>query len=444
MLTRPEEPRIPLPKGWQGCVKSAVLHAIALAHYSIVYARAWAADSINARVRLSAENDRLQEERALLREELRIKDTRTAQIAPQRRPHYGPYERMAILELRATRSWSVKQTADTFLVTPATIAAWLKRIDNHGANALLQLREPVNKFPDFVRYIVQRLKTLSPTMGKVKIAETLCRAGLHLGVTTVGRILKEEPQSDPGGASPSTRVVTAKRPNHVWHVDLTAVPTSMGFWAPWLPFALPQCWPFCWWVAVVIDHHSRRVMGIEIFRNNPTAVSVSHFLEYAIHTASATPKYIICDKGQQFWCSVFKDWCDHHGITPRFGAVGQHGSIALIERFILSLKNECTRIILVPLRRDPLHQELTCFANWYNQSRPHAALHGKTPDEVYHDLLPACKRSRYEPRERWPRSAPCASPQAPVAGHCGTPIRLDVRYHWGRKHLPIVDLRRAA
>ena len=73
MLAKPKEPRIALPKGWQGCVRSAVLHAIALAHYAIVYARAWAADSINARVRLSAENDRLQEECALLREELRIK-----------------------------------------------------------------------------------------------------------------------------------------------------------------------------------------------------------------------------------------------------------------------------------------------------------------------------------------------------------------------------------
>jgi hypothetical protein len=93
----------------------------------------------------------------------------------------------------------------------------------------LQLREPVNKFPDFVRYIVQRLKTLSPAMGKVKIAETQCRAGLHLGVTTVGRILKEGPRSDPGDATPCTRVVTAKHPNHVWHVDLTAVPTAVGF-----------------------------------------------------------------------------------------------------------------------------------------------------------------------------------------------------------------------
>ncbi len=177
MLAKPQPPRTPIPKGWQGCVKSAVLHAIALAHYAIVYARAWAADSINARVRLAAEKDRFYEECALLREELRIKDTRIAQITPQRRPHYGPHERMAILELRAARGWSLKQTADTFSLTSATIALWVKRIDERGTDALLQLREPVNKFPDFVRYIVQRLKTLSPSMGKVKIAGTLCRAG---------------------------------------------------------------------------------------------------------------------------------------------------------------------------------------------------------------------------------------------------------------------------
>ena len=444
MLTRPQPPRIPLPKGWQSCVKSAVLHAIALAHYAIVYARAWAADSINARVRLSSENDRLHEECALLREELRLKDHRIAQIPPQRRPHYGPHERMAILELRAVRGWSLKQTADTFFLTPATIASWMKRVDEQGPEALLQLREPVNKFPDFVRYIVQRLKTLSPSMGKVKIAETLCRAGLHLGVTTVGRILKEHPQPGPDDAVPSTRVVTAKRPNHVWHVDLTAVPTAMGFWAPWLPFSLPQCWPFCWWVAVVIDHYSRRIMGITVFKNNPTSLSVQRFLERAIDDASATPKYIISDKGPQFWCDGFKDWCDRQGITPRFGAVGQHGSIALVERFILTLKNECTRVILVPLRREAFRQELSLFADWYAEDRPHSGLHGNTPHEVYHGITPANQRPRVEPRERWPRSAPCASAHAPVAGNCGASIRLDVRYHGDRKHLPVVALRRAA
>jgi len=120
MLTKPQRPRIHLPKGWQDCVKLAVLHTIALAHDAIVYARARAADSINARVRLAAENDRLHEACALLREELRIKDTRMAQIAPQRRPHYGPYERMTILELRASLGWSLKQTAHCVSRKPIT------------------------------------------------------------------------------------------------------------------------------------------------------------------------------------------------------------------------------------------------------------------------------------------------------------------------------------
>ncbi len=101
MHAKPQPPRIHLPNGWQDSVKSAVLHTIALAHYAIVYARAWASDSINARVRLAAENDRLHDACVLLCEELRIKDTRMAQIAPQQRPHYGPHERIAILELRA-------------------------------------------------------------------------------------------------------------------------------------------------------------------------------------------------------------------------------------------------------------------------------------------------------------------------------------------------------
>ena len=226
-----QPPRIDLPKSWQGCVRSAVLHAIALAHYAIVYARARAADSINARVRFAAENDRLHEECALLCEELRLKNSRISQIAPQRRPHYGPYERMAILELRAARGWSLKQTADHFLLTSATIASWMKRIDEQGPIHYC-VREPVNKFPDFVRYIVQRLKTLNPSMGKVKIAETLCRAGLHLGVTTVGRILKEPPQSDPEDVAPCNRIVTAGSPNHVWHVALTRRSTARHLMKP--------------------------------------------------------------------------------------------------------------------------------------------------------------------------------------------------------------------
>ena len=44
MLANPQPPRIDLPKGWQSYVKSAVLHAIALAQYAIEYVRVWATD----------------------------------------------------------------------------------------------------------------------------------------------------------------------------------------------------------------------------------------------------------------------------------------------------------------------------------------------------------------------------------------------------------------
>lgn len=235
-------PVIPLPAGWSEHARSAMLHVISLAQFALAYTRGWAVNSQVARVRLKAENDRLRQKVAWLTEEIRIKDARMMRIPALERSHYLPIDRMSILEVRAAHGWSMQQTADTFLVTAATIASWMKRLDEQGTNALVQIREPVNKFPHFVRYAVRRLKTLCPTLGKVKIAEILCRAGLHLGATTVGRILKESPLPPPRRASVTTgRVVTARKPNHIWHIDLTAVPTGGGFWTPWLPFALPQC-----------------------------------------------------------------------------------------------------------------------------------------------------------------------------------------------------------
>jgi len=210
-------PRIPLPKSWTRHVRLAMLHVISLAQFATVYTRSWAVDSVNGRVRLKAENCRVRQEVALLREEIRIKDARMAQINPPRRPHYPPTERMAILELRAARGWNLEQAADTFLLTAPTIASWIKRVDEEGPDALVQMHVPVNRFPDFVRDVVQRLKTLCSSMGKVKIAEILARAGLHIGVTTVGRILKEKPVRTSELAQktePKERVVTSKYPNH--------------------------------------------------------------------------------------------------------------------------------------------------------------------------------------------------------------------------------------
>src|SRR5512143_1029207 len=78
----PALPTIPLPDNWPEQAKSGLLFAIALAHRGVAYVRGWCADSRIARVRLAAQNDRLRAELAMLKEELRIKDARSARIPP--------------------------------------------------------------------------------------------------------------------------------------------------------------------------------------------------------------------------------------------------------------------------------------------------------------------------------------------------------------------------
>jgi transposase InsO family protein len=451
MPTTSPRPRIPIPRQWSRLIQSATLHIIALAQYALVYTRSWAGNSSSQRVQLAGRVNQLEQEVGLLREEIRIKDARMGRVPASQRPHYHPTERLAILELRAARGWSVARVASVFQVTAATISSWTKRVDEDGPGTLLQTREPVNKFPDFVRGAVQRLQTLCPLMGKLKIAQVLARAGLHLSATTVGRIRREEPATPPAPphqpteTMPSARRVTAKRPNHVWHVDLTVVPTAAGMWASWLPFALPQCWPFCWWLGIVVDHYSRRALGSAVFKKQPTSVQVRQFLGRVIATIGTAPKYLVTDSGVQFTCAAFKPWCRRHGIRHRKGAVGRPGSIAVVERFIRTFKDGCTRLLpVVPLTRCALRRELDWFVRWYNAHRPHTTLSGATPDEVYFARGPACRAPRFEPRPGWPRASPCASPQTLVKGQPGVALELTVTCLGRRRHLPLVSLKRAA
>ena len=168
MPARQSSPRIPLPRSWTSRVKSAILHAISLAQFAMVQARGWAADSANGRPHLKAENHGLRQELALVREEIRIKDSRMARIDPHRRPYYPPTERMAILELKAARGWSLEQTAKTFFVTATTVASWVNRVDEHGRDALV----PVQAHPGQKRSRLR--KSLNSGRGEPQIHHILC------------------------------------------------------------------------------------------------------------------------------------------------------------------------------------------------------------------------------------------------------------------------------
>ena len=266
----------------------------------------------------------------------------------------------------------------------------MKRLDEQGPQALVQLPgEPVNKFPEFVRHCVQRLKRLAPTMGKVKIAQTLARAGLPLGATTVGRMLKggqnapdptPAPSDGPAPARTSVRttragsvadgsahvplakqrVVTANYPGHVWHVDLTVVPTGPGmrrFLGSRLPCRSAGLsafgWP--WWSTT---SPAARWAAPRQGNNPPRKPYVcSSAAPSAGRAKRPNTSYAIAVPNSH--SGGFRGPCNRRAIKPpRYGAVGKHGSIAVVEPLILTLKYLLSCLLLVPYGRKAMQREL--------------------------------------------------------------------------------------
>ena len=160
--------------------------------------------------------------------------------------------------------------------------------------------------------------------------------------------------------------------------------------------------------------------------------------------SEATPKHMIADKGKEFVSWRFKGWCQRTGIRPRYGAAGKHGSIAIVERLIRSMKSECTRRVIVRFGMTAMRSELAYWATWYNECRPHQGIGGRTPLELYRQEPVANEKPRFEPRERWPQESVCARPVVKIKGERGVRLQLVVSRLENRAHLPVVELRRAS
>jgi hypothetical protein len=126
-------------------------------------------------------------------------------------------------------------------------------------------------------------------------------------------------------------------------------------------------------------------------------------------------------------------------VKPRFGAVGRTGSIALVDRFILTLKEEGLRRILIPLREAAIASELLATVDWYNARRPHMGLYGATPNEIHCKAKPARDGPRFEVRARYP-----VKRGMNLRARKGVVLRLTIGRHHGRAHLPVIGLRAVA
>ena len=111
------------------------------------------------------------------------------------------------------------------------------------------------------------------------------------------------------------------------------------------------------------------------------------------------PRHFISDQGSQFTATVFREMLDVLSIGQRFGAIGQYGSIAVIERFWRTLKELLGIRLWPPLSAEHLEARTELALTYYSALRPHQGLGGATPAEVYLDKTPAAENAVRPPRK---------------------------------------------
>jgi putative transposase len=160
------------------------------------------------------------------------------------------------------------------------------------------------------------------------------------------------------------------RPNHVWAADITYIPMQRGFV----------------YLFAVLDWASRRVLAWRL-SNTLTTDFCLDAVQEAI-TRYGTPAIVNTDQGCQFTSQEFTGLLKDHGIQISMDGKGCGRDNVFVERLWKSIKYE--EVYLHAYETVSAAQEgVARYLTFYNQTRPHQALDGHTPDGVYFDNLPA-------------------------------------------------------
>ena len=289
------------------------------------------------------------------------------------RKPYPLMERLRIIWLMEYFQIPQRRLKETLGVSRSSVRRWLKGFEQGKLGKRNEPKEPANKTPREIAELVWEIFRRNPLWGRHRIAMTLWALGVFVAASTVRNILLRPrpnglaPQSataDKGEATP--RQIVARYPNHVWSVDRTRV------WR-W------HIWPT--WTLVAVDHFSRMVTAVCPLEG-PNAGWVVGALEEAF-LRHGPPEHAITDQEGVFVSDAFRDLLSQWHVKQRFGAVGKHGSIAVTERLIWSLKHEWLRGVSVIRGMDHLRGLLIDFGIYYNQYRGHMTLDGATPASIH-------------------------------------------------------------
>ena len=357
--------------------------AVCLVMKAVLLSGRWAGRTrrlgLEQAAKASGDGAEVQAENAMLRDTVEFLVERLAcaerrlKAAHIRKP-YSLAERLHILWCIEYFGIPRRQIPKCFGVARSTVWRWLRRLHDGIGLCGRKCQLSMRRTSEELERLLWEMASANAGWGRRRIALVLGTLGIFLAASTVRNILlrpRPQPKGAPAAAAGGPeerkpRQIVAHYPNHVWSVDRTRV------WR-W------RIWPS--WVLVAIDHFSRKVVA-SCHLEGPNAGWVVEALEEAFLCHGA-PKHIITDQEGVFISDVFAELLRRWNVKQRFGAVGQHGSIAVTERVIRTLKYEWLRRVPVIRGLDHLEILLADFVCYYNSWRPHTTLKGAVPELIH-------------------------------------------------------------
>lgn len=161
------------------------------------------------------------------------------------------------------------------------------------------------------------------------------------------------------------RDLTISRPNQVWSADITYIPMRRGFL----------------YLFAVLDWASRRVLAWRLSNTLTTDFCLEAVREAM--TQYGAPEIFNTDQGCQFTSHEFTGLLTQHGIQISMDGKGCWRDNVFVERLWKSMKYEEVYLHAYDTV-EAAHQGVARYLTFYNETRPHQALDGQTPDQMYY------------------------------------------------------------
>jgi putative transposase len=210
---------------------------------------------------------------------------------------------------------------------------------------------------------VLELKRLNPRFGCPRIAQQISHGfGLEIDKDVVHRILANHPLPKSGGKGPSWLSAIAEARDSLWSVDL---------------FRCESILLRSFWVMVVMDVFTRRIVGFGVGSTHIDGISVCRMFNQARY-AQPLPKRLSSDNDPLFRFHRWRANLRVLDVEELKSVPFMPRSHPFVERLIGTLRREYLDQTFFWNGLD-LHRKLIRFADYYSQRRVHAGLNGRTP-----------------------------------------------------------------